>query len=272
MLIDTHTHLYLPEFSGEDNPRGAVEAVDRALKAGVGHMVLPNVDFTTVNPLLELHDMRPQVTSIAMGLHPTEVKDSWREDLPHMLEIIGDGNGLAAIGEIGVDLYWDKTFEEQQMIVFEAQVKRAMELDFPVIIHCREALPQTLEVLQGIHGCYASSKPIGVMHSFGGSAQDVEAVRCVGDFYFGINGIVTFKNSKLRDVLPEIGLDRILLETDSPYLAPVPHRGKRNESAYLPHIAAHIASCMDLPLETVSSVTSGNASALFRISRDKIAY
>ncbi len=262
MLVDTHTHLYLPEFISADNPQGPLKAVERAVEAGVGHMILPNVDFTTVEPLHELHRRKPEVTSMAMGFHPTEVGPAWRSDLERMLTLIGDGNGYVAIGEIGIDLYWDKTWAEQQMIVFEKQIDVAVQLGLPVIIHCREALPQTLEVLEGFSG-----KVRGVMHSFGGTQRDVIDVRRkAGDFYFGINGIVTFKNSKLRHSLPEITLDRLLLETDSPYLAPVPHRGKRNESSFLPHVAAYIADSMDIPVEQVARTTTSNAMGLFKIS------
>lgn len=265
MLIDTHTHLYLPDFVSEDCPDGSEKAVDRAKATGVGHLILPNVDFTTVEPMRRLHDLRPEITSVAMGFHPTEVGPSWREDLAHIMELIADGSGFVAVGEIGMDLYWDRTYEEQQMQMFEAQVRRAFELRLPVIIHCREALPQTLEVLQGMmRDCPADLMP-GVMHSFGGTEEDIEAVRGVGDFYFGINGIVTFKNSCLRDVLPAIGLDRILLETDSPYLAPVPHRGKRNESSFLPHVASYVGDALAVKTESVAEATTKNACDLFSL-------
>ncbi len=261
MLIDTHTHLYLPEFSPEDGGHGPSDAVDRAVAAGVGHLILPNVDLATVEPMRELHSRRSDVTSMAMGLHPTEIGPSWRDDLARVVDILGAGDDYVAVGEIGVDLYWDKTWEEQQMMAFEQQVIRASELGLPVIIHCREALPQTLEVLEAFSG-----RIQGVMHSFGGTAHDVDNVRSkAGDFYFGINGIVTFKNSKLRNVLPEIGLDRMLLETDSPYLAPVPHRGKRNESSFLPHIAAHIAEHLEMDVQNVADATTLNAKSLFKI-------
>ncbi|MDE6038804.1 MAG: TatD family hydrolase, partial [Paramuribaculum sp.] len=215
MLIDTHTHLYLPEF---DIDGGGEAAVRRALDAGVEHMIFPNVDLTSIEPMRLLHAKFPESTSMAMGLHPTEVGESWRDDLAQVEEELrSHRHDYVAVGEIGIDLYWDKTFAEQQMQVLERQMQWAQEMNLPVIIHCREGLDQTLEVLQG----FGSSR--GVMHSFGGTPEDVERIRSVVDYHFGINGIVTFKNSKLRDSLPAITLDRLLLETDSPYLAPVPH-------------------------------------------------
>lgn len=255
-MIDTHTHLYLPEFVGQ-NPSGGVDAVDRAVAAGVTRMIFPNVDCSTVAPMMDLHALRPDATAVAMGLHPTEIGENWREDLDTILRHLADGSRFVAVGEIGIDLYWDATFERQQMDALETQLRRAVELNLPVIIHCREGLPQTLEVISGVPGLR------GVMHSFGGTVADVEAVRKVADFYFGINGIVTFKNSRLRETLPAIGLSRLLLETDSPYLAPVPHRGRRNESAYLIHTAAHIADTLGISLQALDRTTTDNACALF---------
>lgn len=253
-FVDTHTHLYLPEFDGE-NP----DAVTRAIEAGVDRMIFPNVDLSSVGPLSGLASRYPGNVYMAMGLHPTEVKEDWRDVLSEIGDILGDGRKYVAVGEIGVDLYWDKTFVDAQMQVFEKQVNDAVRLGLPVIIHCREGLDQTLEVLRGIRDVRA------VFHSFGGTERDVEAIRKTGDFYFGINGVVTFKNSGLREVLPATGLDRILLETDSPYLSPVPYRGKRNESARIPLIAGHIASLLDMEVDTVADVTTANAEAMFDI-------
>lgn len=257
MLIDTHTHLYLPEF---DIDGGGEAAVRRALDAGVEHMIFPNVDLTSIEPMRLLHAKFPESTSMAMGLHPTEVGESWRDDLAQVeAELRSHRHDYVAVGEIGIDLYWDKTFAEQQMQVLERQMQWAQEMNLPVIIHCREGLDQTLEVLQG----FGSSR--GVMHSFGGTPEDVERIRSVVDYHFGINGIVTFKNSKLRDTLPAITLDRLLLETDSPYLAPVPHRGKRNESAYIVATASVVAQALGVAPQDVAAATSANARGLFGI-------
>lgn len=253
MLIDTHTHLYLPEF--ED---GGATAVKNAIGNGVGIMIFPNVDETTVRPLLELHSKFPDNTRVAMGLHPTEVRENWEEQIDRVpLET----DGSVAVGEIGIDLYWSDEYRQQQIEAFRFQAEKAAELGLPVIIHQREALNDTLDVINSL-----GRKLSGVFHSFGGTIEDYLRIKESGDFYVGINGIVTFKNSKLKDVLPEIGLDRIILETDSPYLAPVPHRGKRNQSAYIRHIAAYIADIFDLELKTVEKYTTENAMNLFKLN------
>lgn len=254
-LIDTHTHLYLQDFADE-NP----DAVKRAIDSGVDTMIFPNIDLSTVAAMNSLADLYPQNIRMAMGLHPTEVKDDWRDVLPEILSLLDSDKRYVAVGEIGMDLYWDKTFADEQMQVLEQQAQASVIHGLPMIIHCREALPQALEVLSGVKDIKA------VFHSFGGSRQDVEAIRRVGDFYFGINGVVTFKNSNLRDVLPEIGIERILLETDSPYLAPVPHRGHRNESSYLPLIAEHIATSLGMDPEQVANVTTNGASTFFNLA------
>lgn len=256
MLIDTHTHLYLPEMEGE----GPL-MVRRALDAGVGHMIFPNVDVTTIAPQKNLHSMFPEVTSMAMGLHPTEVKKDYTRSLGEIeRELSGtDVAEYVAIGEIGIDLYWDDTFRKQQIDALTTQCRWAIDLGLPVIIHCREGLKDVLDVF----GKVDTSRLRAVFHSFGGTTGDVDDIRSLGDFYFGINGIVTFKNSKLRDVLPHIGLDRILLETDSPYLAPVPYRGKRNESSYLVATASHIASVFGTDVNSIGQITTSNACSLF---------
>jgi TatD DNase family protein len=256
MIIDTHTHLYLEEFQPNE-----ADAVNRAIEAGVDTLIFPNVDLTTIEPMKALQRQFPTNIYMAMGLHPTEVNGNWLNDLKIVEdEYLNNINSYVAIGEIGIDLYWDKTYREQQMLAFERQAKLAAEHDVPIIIHCRDGLNEALEVLRGLN-----KVPRGVFHSFGGTNDDVDAIRAVGDFYFGINGIVTFKNSKLREVLPHIGIDRLLLETDSPYLAPVPHRGKRNESAFIIHTAQYVAMAMDTTLEHVAEVTSSSARTLFNL-------
>ena len=256
MFVDTHTHLYLEEFA--PTPQ---DAVKRAIDAGVTKMIFPNVDLSTINPMKELSSRFPLNTFMAMGLHPTEIKETWVEDLAKTKEEFNKHiDKYIAIGEIGIDLYWDKTFRREQMQALEQQFQWAIDANIPVIIHCREGLAEILEVLDRMN-----EKPKGVFHSFGGTIDDVEQIRKRGDFYFGINGIVTFKNSKLRETLPYIGINRILLETDAPYLAPVPHRGKRNESAYLIHTAAHIAQHLALTTEQAAQKTSYNAHQLFGI-------
>lgn len=251
-LFDTHTHLYLPEFD-EDR----ADVMRRALDAGITHMLFPNVDCGTIAPMRQLHNSFPECTSMAMGLHPTEVGENWREDILTISDELKRGD-FVAVGEIGIDLYWDQTYVTEQMQAFEMQVGWAAEDGLPVIIHCRDGLNQALEVLEGFNG-----RAGGVFHSFGGSIEDVERIRKCGDFYFGINGIVTFKNSKLREVIPAIGAERLLLETDAPYLAPVPYRGKRNETSYMVETARTVAGALSLDENAVAEITTRNAENLF---------
>lgn len=259
MLVDTHTHLYLEDFEN-----GGADAVRRAIEAGVRHMIMPNVDIDTIARLNELALMFPENISIAMGLHPTEVREEYFENLAIIETLIKNDAATqrryVAVGEIGMDLYWDKTYRTQQADALERQLALARQLDLPVIIHCRDALDATLEVMSEFKGLK------GVFHSFGGDAKDVERIRHDHDFYFGINGIVTFKNSSLGDTLPAIGASRILLETDSPYLAPAPKRGRRNESAYLTHIADHVAARLHMSAEQIATITSHNAATLFNLA------
>lgn len=256
-MIDTHTHLYLPEY---DVDGGGAAAVVRALAAGVGRMIFPNVDAASVGPLEALAAQYPGRVFRAMGLHPTEVGRTWEADLDDIMQRLTPDAGYVAVGEVGIDLYWDRSFRDQQIEAFDRQAAKAAELGLPLIIHCRDGLAETLHVLARHPGVPA------VFHSFGGSADDVAAIRRLGDYYFGINGIVTFKNSQLREVLPVIGADRILLETDSPYLAPVPKRGRRNESAYLPYIAAYIAGALGITAADVDRITTANACRLFNLA------
>lgn len=256
-MIDTHSHLYLEEF---DNDRG--DAVARALAAGVGHLVLPNVDLQTAPQMTGMHGRYPECTSMAMGLHPTSVDAGFREALAATYDFFSRYK-FVAVGEVGIDLYWDATFREQQIEAFDTQLHWAEQFGLPVIIHCRNGLDEILSVFAG----YCGTLPQCVFHSFGGTVDDVERIRKYGDFYFGINGIVTFKNSKLHETLPVIGLERIVLETDCPYLAPVPYRGKRNESAYIPLIAAKIAESLSVAVEQVASVTDRNAATLFPLAK-----
>lgn len=256
MLTDTHTHIYMPdEFAADGGPRAAVL---RAMEAGVGRMILPCVDASSLEPMRTLAAQFPDNIRMAIGLHPTEVPADWRPIVDAMLHELDTNPGrYIAIGEVGMDLYWDKTMRREQMDAFEYQARAAAERSLPVIIHCREALDETLEVLQAVPQVKA------VFHSFGGTPDDVERIRRRFDPWFGINGIVTFKNSRLHESLPAIGLDRLLLETDAPYLAPVPRRGRRNESAYLVHTAAFVAEKFGITTDRIAEITNNNADKCF---------
>lgn len=258
-LIDTHTHLYLPEFADDVNGDGTPDAVGRAVGAGVTHMIFPNVDLTTIQPMKRLAAAHPAHVSMAMGLHPTEVGDDWQEALHKIHDELLSGI-YTAVGEVGIDLYWDASRRTQQMKAFDAQLSLAEERGLPVIIHCRNALDETLEVLQS-HPAVSA-----VMHSFGGTAGDAERILQTGSYYFGINGILTFKKSTLPDAVKAIPTERLLLETDAPYLAPVPIRGRRNESAYLTHTASCLAEILGIDMQEVADLTSDNARRLFGIA------
>ena len=257
-MTDTHTHLYLEEFDAD----GQEAAVQRALSAGVSRMIFPNVDASTVGRAMSLQAQFSDCTRFAMGLHPTEVDADWQPTVEAMRTHFSNA-GCVAVGEVGIDLYWDKSKRELQMDAFRYQLRLARELDLPVIIHCREALDEVLECIAAED---ASRQPM-VFHSFTGTADDARRIiEAVPGAMFGINGVVTFKNaSSLREALPVIGIGRIVLETDSPYLAPVPHRGRRNESAYLPEVCRMVASVLDLPAANVEHITDANASALFNL-------
>ena len=254
-MTDTHTHPYLEEFAD-----GGREAVSRALAAGVTHMVLPNVDVNSIEPMHALHAAFPEQTSMAMGLHPTELGDDWQGTIDRMEKMLESGD-YVAVGEVGIDLYWDSSRREEQMEAFKRQLRIAERLQLPVIIHCREGLDEALE-------CIEEVKPTVrlIFHSFTGSADDVRKIRQTCDPMFGINGVATFKNAKeLREALPEIGLDRMLLETDAPYLAPVPYRGKRNEPAYVKATCGKVAETLGLSFGEVEAATDRNAKLTFRI-------
>lgn len=255
-FIDTHTHLYLDDFSDDANA-----AVARAQEEGVNRMIFPNVGLDTIEPMKRLHSQNPESTFMAMGLHPTEITTDWEATLDEIRKELFSSNEYHAVGEIGMDLYWDATFERQQMLAFDRQLTWAEQLNLSVIIHCRNAMPQTLEVLEAHRNLQC------VFHCFGGSADDIREIRNrIGDHpYFGIGGIVTFKNSSLRQLLPEITSSKILLETDSPYLAPVPHRGKRNESSYIPFIAETAANALQVPNDELARITTASAASFFKL-------
>ena len=254
-MIDTHTHIYMDSFSGE-NP----DAVARAEAAGVEMMILPAVDRESASEIKSLYSRCPGTTRTAMGLHPTEVGNDWREEIDEIFSILSSTSPVA-IGEVGIDLYWDKSNIDLQKKAFIFQLLAAEKMDLPVIIHCRDGLDVCLECLDKV-----GNLPELVFHSFTGSPDDVRRIRKICNPYFGINGVVTFKNSaSLPDAVKEIGIDSILLETDAPYLAPVPMRGRRNESSYLPYINAKIADILAMTPDETDSITTRNAKTFFRI-------
>lgn len=264
-MIDSHTHLYMDSFSKED-PDGCALAVDRAVSAGVEMMVLPVVDRESAVEVAALHNSRPLSTLTAMGLHPTEVGEDWNEELADIVTTLKPTHPVA-IGEVGIDLYWDRSNLRLQMEAFIAQILLAADMSLPVLIHCREGLDECLDCIRTAREKLTGGElPEMVFHSFTGSPSDVRRIREVCDPFFGINGVVTFKNAgQLPDAVREIGIARILLETDSPYLAPVPKRGRRNESAYLQFINNTVAGILGLTPEETDRITTDNAKRFFRI-------
>jgi TatD DNase family protein len=250
-LIDTHTHLYLPEFDDDRQ-----EVVQRALAAGVEKMFLPNIDAGSVTPMLELAEQFPGHCYPMIGLHPTSVKENWQEEVATMEKKFEEQNFIA-IGEIGIDLYWEKKYKREQEEAFARQVQMALDHDLPVVIHSRESLGEIFHVLEGF-----SRLPAGVFHSFTGTRQQAEQILGMG-FVLGIGGIITFKNSSLKNEIAPLGPDRLVLETDAPFLAPVPRRGRRNESRYLVYIAEFLAGLFGVTTEKIAEITTGNAVKTF---------
>ncbi|MDE5871467.1 MAG: TatD family hydrolase [Muribaculaceae bacterium] len=255
----------MDSFSKED-PDGCAAAVDRAVDAGVELMVLPAVDRESAAEVAALHEERPERTRTAMGLHPTEVGEDWREELDDIVAILSPTDPVA-IGEVGIDLYWDDSNLLFQKEAFIAQILLAGRMRLPVIIHCRDGVEVCCECIEAAkEKSPDGALPPLVFHSFTGSPADVRRIREVCDPYFGINGVVTFKNSgSLPESVKEIGIGRLLLETDSPYLAPVPRRGRRNESSYLTFINSKIAEILGLSPDEIDRATTRNAKDFFRI-------
>ena len=254
-FIDTHTHLYTEEFDGDRDL-----AVLRAKEAGVTRMFMPNIDDTTVDDMLSLCASHEGCYPI-IGFHPTSVDANWKQRLSTVKSRLDSPQKFYGIGETGLDLYWDKTYRNEQMEAFDEQIHWALEKDLPLIVHCREAYPELFEVLAP----YRETNLRGIFHSFTGTKDEAERLLEYSGFMLGINGVATFKKSTLPDVLPNVPVDRIVLETDSPYLAPVPFRGKRNESSYIPLIAEKISSLKNAEIGEIASVTTENAEKLFNI-------
>jgi TatD DNase family protein len=253
-LIDTHTHLYLPEFDTDRD-----EVVSRAVGNGIMKMLLPNIDLQSVDQMLSAVNRYPGICLPMTGLHPTSVKSDYAAQLDR-LEKLFDKQRFIAIGEIGIDLYWDKSLLKEQIISFRRQIAFAYDYSLPVVIHSREAFPEVFSILDEFKG----KKLKGVFHAFTGSAEDAEKAIDLG-FKLGIGGIVTFKNSGLDRIVSETSPENLILETDSPYLAPVPYRGKRNESAYLSIINRKLADIFGIKEEEMASITYSNSVSLFNL-------
>ena len=249
--IDTHAHLYLKEF---DHDRA--EILRRCDEQDVRQIFMPNVDHATIDNMLELESRWPQCVAM-MGLHPCSVKKDFEREL-YIVEEWLFKRKFAAVGEMGTDLYWDKSFWDQQCEAFTIQINWAKQLKLPVVIHCRESLTETINMVEKLQ----DGNLTGIFHCFTGTVAEATRIAKL-DFYVGIGGVSTFKKGGLDMVLPEVPIERIVLETDSPYLAPVPHRGKRNEPAYIPLIAQRVADLKAISLEALQKQTTLNAENIF---------
>ena len=253
-LIDTHSHLYDEAFASEEDT-----AVERAMTAGIDRIILPDIDSQSREAMFSLADRHPGVLFPCLGLHPTSIAASWEEEMEKMQEY--SHRNIVAIGEIGIDCYWSKEFIEQQKEAFRRQLMMAHARNLPVIIHSREATSIILDILRECR----HPDIRGVFHAYSGSIETYRELEKLGDWYVGIGGVVTFKKASIAETVTHIPLDRILLETDSPYLTPMPFRGKRNESAYISHIASRLAELKGTDMETVAGQTTENAEKLFGI-------
>lgn len=252
MFVDSHSHIYSADFSLDRD-----EVITRALEAGVERIVLPNIDSSSIKPLMDLADTIPGLFFPLVGLHPTSVKEDFRKEL-QILEYWLGKRKFYGIGEIGIDLFWDKSFLDEQIEAFTTQLTWAKNRNLPVVIHVRDSFNEVMEQLRNAH----SPGLTGVFHSFTGTLEQAEQIIDLG-FKIGINGIITFKNSDLGETIQKINPSHLLIETDSPWLAPVPHRGRRNECSYVVTIAEKIAQLHSTSIENIAAITSKNAKELF---------
>ncbi len=253
-FTDTHTHLYSEEFQTDQ-----AEMMQRALEAGVSRFFVPAIDSSCTQTMYELEALYPEHVFLMTGLHPTYVKDNYKDELAHVERQLNERK-FYAIGEIGIDLYWDKTHIEEQKIAFRTQIQWAKKHKLPIVIHCRDAFDEIFDVLE----LEKAPDLFGIFHCFTGTkAQALQAISY--NMKLGIGGVATFKNGKIDQFLHEIPLNHLVLETDAPYLAPAPHRGKRNESAYVILVAQKLTEIYGLPIDEIAQITTANSMAVFGI-------
>lgn len=253
MFTDTHTHLYLEEFD-----RDRIALINKAISSDIKRFYLPNIDSSSIDAMLNLEKEYPGHCFAMMGLHPCSVKDNVEEELAIVKDWLAKRT-FVAIGEIGLDLYWDKTHFTQQQHAFKTQIQWALDYSYPIVIHCREAFDEIYEMLTSFE-----KLPKAIFHCFSGNVEQANKILALKNFKLGIGGVVTFKNSGLDKVVEQIGLEHLVLETDAPYLAPVPFRGKRNEPSYLLEVARKIAQIKDISVHEVAEVTSANSDFIFK--------
>lgn len=253
-MIDTHAHIFLDQFDADLD-----SVIASARTAGISKILLPDIDSSTTDSMLEVSKKYPDFCLPMIGLHPCSVKENYKSELGHVEAELSRG-GYIAIGEIGTDLYWDKTFWPEQQEAFNFQCELALANQLPVVIHCRESIPETIELIKP----WARKGLTGVFHCFTGSLDQANEITEM-DFYLGFGGVSTFKNGGMDKVIPFVNRERSVLETDSPYLAPTPHRGKRNEPAFIKLIAQKVAEFWDMDVEQVDAITTENAKRLFHL-------
>ena len=253
-IIDTHTHLYLNQFKDDID-----KVIQRSIDKGINKFIFPAIDSTHFDDMHDLKNKYPGSIYLMSGLHPVDVKENYKEELEFVVNSL-KSHSYVAIGEIGIDLYWDKTYLKQQQDAFEFQIRLAIKHDLPIVIHCREAFDEIFEILDK-ENC---SKLRGVFHCFTGTLEQANRAIRLG-FKLGIGGVVTFKNGGIDKFLSQIDLKHIVLETDSPYLAPVPFRGKRNESSYITYVIDKLSEIYGLPIKEIASVTTKNAEKVFAL-------
>jgi TatD DNase family protein len=251
-FIDTHAHIYSKKFDGDRE-----RIVAESLAEGVEKIYMPNINVPSVEDMLELEHLFPEVCVPMMGLHPCDVTQDFEKDL-YIIEQWISRRDFAGIGETGIDLYWDKTHLHEQTESLKVHATWAKEKGWPLILHCRESMEETLDIIASIH----DDRLFGIFHCFSGTLEQAKKIIDLG-FYLGIGGTVTYKNSGLKEILPHLGVGRLVLETDSPYLAPVPYRGKRNSPSNIPVIAKEVAGILNMELTTVAEVTTENANKIF---------
>ena len=256
-IIDTHTHIYAEEFDADLH-----DVITRARLAGVEKILLPNIDRESLDRLHNLSELYPDYCLPMMGLHPTSVGADWIEQLSFLKKQFAV-RSYVAVGEIGIDLYWDKTYEQEQILAFEEQLRWSIEFDLPVSIHSRDAIAECITSIKNV----GADKLRGAFHSFGGTEQELRDILSLDNFVIGINGVVTFKNSTLPIVLKNTDLSKIIIETDAPYLTPVPYRGKRNEVSYTVNIVQKLAEIYAVGVDEVGEITSENAIKLFGLEK-----
>lgn len=253
-FVDTHSHLYDEAFVGEED-----YAVIRAKESGVNQIIFPDIDSKSREAMFAFADRHPGVIFPCLGLHPTSVDAGWQDELSRMEAFLD--RKIWAIGEIGMDCYWSKEFIKEQQEAMRIQLEMAAKADLPVIIHSRDSTELIINILKD----YKHLNSRGVFHAFSGSIETYRELQKLGDWYIGIGGVLTYKKASIAETVKEIPTERILLETDSPYLTPVPFRGKRNESSYIPHIASKLAELKSEDISTIAETTTENARKLFRI-------